>query len=161
MTARFRLKPGTYLIVPSTYEPGSTCKILLEKPVQKCMKPMQQCVNWFPNNLPPPRFRGSVPAPDIYGEAKRKPSAVIVCQRQKRQVCQNKISLYEQSDVWNFLERDWVQRTITSVTKTWTWAKNPPLSRAKPPNFFSPPFLTGIHTFWVSFSNPSSKKLRK
>ena len=43
--------------------------------------------------LPSPRFRGSVPAPDIYGEAKRKPSAVIVCpKRQKRQVCQNKIS---------------------------------------------------------------------
>ena len=29
-----------------------------------------------------------------------------------------------------------MQRTITSVTKTWTWAKNPPLLETKPPNFF-------------------------
>ena len=45
------------------------------------------------------------------------------------------VSLFINNQMLRIFQRDWVQRTITSVTKTWTRAKNPPLLEAKPPNF--------------------------
>ena len=45
------------------------------------------------------------------------------------------VSLFINNQMLGIFQWDWVQLTITSVTKTWTWAKNPPLLEAKPPNF--------------------------